>query len=132
MRRKEKTLPNAELELHLDVTITDMLLQIGIPAHIKGYHYVREAIRLSTLDISYLDGVTKILYPAIAKTYKTTASRVERAIRHAIGIAWEKGTLNDTEYHFRTKPTNSEFIALFSDKIRLQLKVAGALGRKVS
>ncbi len=131
MRRKEKTLPNKALELHLDVTITDMLLQIGIPAHIKGYHYVREAIGLSILDIGYLDGVTKILYPSIAKTYKTTASRVERAIRHAIGIAWEKGTLG-ADYHFRTKPTNSEFIALFSDKIRLQLKIAGALDRKVS
>ncbi len=110
----------------LEMVITGILHQIGVPAHVKGYYYVREAIWLSTRDFGYLDGITKILYPTIAKHHQTTASRVERAIRHAIGIAWERGTLQVTDYYLPTRPTNSEFIALISDQIRLRQNTAGA------
>ena len=112
-----------------ELTVTEILHQIGVPAHIKGYQFLRDAILLTTADHSYINAVTKRLYPEIAKRNATTASRVERAIRHAIEVAWDRGdvdTLNSyfgyTIHSLRGKPTNSEFIAMISDKIRLDKK----------
>lgn len=113
----------------LEQTVTDVIHQIGIPAHIKGYHYLRTAIMISVDDSEMINSVTKLLYPTVAKKYSTTSSRVERAIRHAIEIAWDRGdieVLNGifgfTVNSLRGKPTNSEFIALIADKLRLQQK----------
>ena len=110
-------------------TVTEILHQIGVPAHIKGYQFLRDAILLTIADHGYINAVTKRLYPEIAKRNMTTASRVERAIRHAIEVAWDRGdvdTLNSyfgyTIHNLRGKPTNSEFIAMISDKIRLDKK----------
>ena len=109
-----------------ELTVTEILHQIGVPAHIKGYQFLRDAILLTTADHSYINAVTKRLYPEIAKKNGTTASRVERAIRHAIEVAWDRGdvdTLNSyfgyTIHNLRGKPTNSEFIAMIADKMRL-------------
>ena len=117
------------MEQNLENDVTHMLHEIGIPAHIKGYQYLRDAIIMSVEDHEMLSSVTKILYPAIAKKHQTTASRVERAIRHAIEVAWGRGrleTINDlfgyTVSTGKGKPTNSEFIALIADKIRLDYK----------
>ena len=111
------------------LTVTEILHQIGVPAHIKGYQFLRDAILLTTEDHGYINAVTKRLYPEIAKRNGTTASRVERAIRHAIEVAWDRGdvdTLNSyfgyTIHNLRGKPTNSEFIAMIADKIRLDKK----------
>ena len=105
--------------------------QIGVPAHIKGYSYLREAIILSINDREMMSSVTKILYPTVAKMYGTTASRVERAIRHAIEVAWDRGDVDVLSSYFgytiqntRGKPTNSEFIAMISDKMRLRMKIS--------
>lgn len=113
----------------LTVVITEMLHQIGVPAHIKGYRYVREAIRLTVENPEMLNSVTKILYPTVAKTFDSTPSRVERAIRHAIEVAWDRGDVEVLTSYFgytiqseRGKPTNSEFVAMISDKIRLRRK----------
>ena len=113
----------------LESIVTDLILHIGVPAHIKGYHYVRQAIILSVNDPEMINSVTKVLYPTIAKMYQTTSSRVERAIRHAIEIAWDRGDVDVLNEYFgytinigRGKPTNSEFIAMISDKLRLKLK----------
>lgn len=113
----------------LETIVTEVILHIGIPAHIKGYHYIREAIILSVNDTNMINSVTKLLYPTIAKTFSTTSSRVERAIRHAIEIAWDRGDVDTLNAYFgytintgRGKPTNSEFIAMISDKLRLKLK----------
>ncbi len=113
----------------LQVIVSDIMHQIGVPAHIKGYQYLREAIILSIDDPEIMSSVTKVLYPTVAKTYKTTSSRVERAIRHAIEVAWDRGDLDVLSSYFgytiqnsRGKPTNSEFIAMISDKLRLRLK----------
>lgn len=114
-------------DLHdLEKEVTDMIHEIGVPAHIKGYQYLREAIIMTVEDIEMLNSITKILYPAIAKKYQTTSSRVERAIRHAIEVAWSRGKMETLDALFgytinigKGKPTNSEFIALISDKIRL-------------
>jgi len=115
----------------LDVTISEIMHQIGVPAHIKGYLYLREAIRMSVQDSSMMNAVTKILYPTVAKENQTTASRVERAIRHAIEVAWDRGDVDVLSSYFgytiqnsRGKPTNSEFIAMISDKLRLELKAS--------
>lgn len=117
------------MEQNLETDITQMLHEIGIPAHIKGYQYLRDAIIISVEDQEMLTSVTKILYPSIAKKHQTTPSRVERAIRHAIEVAWSRGkmdTINDlfgyTVSTGKGKPTNSEFIALIADKIRLDYK----------
>ncbi len=117
----------------LEIVISDIMRQIGVPAHIKGYQYLREAIALSIKDPSLMHSVTKILYPTVAKNNKTTASRVERAIRHAIEVAWDRGDVDVLSSYFgytiqnsRGKPTNSEFIAMISDKLRLKLKVPEA------
>ena len=110
----------------LDAVVTEMILEIGVPAHIKGYQYVRDAIILAVRQPEVIRGITKVLYPEVAKQNGTTASRVERAIRHAIEVAWDRGdvdTLNSyfgyTIHSLRGKPTNSEFIAMIADKIRL-------------
>ncbi|EWM54262.1 sporulation transcription factor Spo0A [Ruminococcus flavefaciens] len=116
-----------------EIIVTDIIRRLGVPAHIKGYHYLRTAI-LSAIDNQKLmDCVTKLLYPRVAQKYDTTSSRVERAIRHAIEIAWDRGNaemINDFFGYnvdsYRGRPTNSEFIALISDRIRLQLKSAHA------
>ncbi len=112
---------------NIEYIVTDIIHQIGIPAHIKGYHYLRTAIILSIGDDEMINSVTKLLYPTVAERYNTTSSRVERAIRHAIEIAWDRGdvdVLNGifgyTVRNTRGKPTNSEFIALIADKLRLQ------------
>lgn len=117
------------MEQNLENDVTQMLHEIGIPAHIKGYQYLRDAIVISVSDQDMLTSVTKVLYPNIAKNHQTTPSRVERAIRHAIEVAWSRGkmdTINDifgyTVSNGKGKPTNSEFIALISDKIRLDYK----------
>lgn len=113
----------------IDVTISDIMRQIGVPAHIKGYQYLRTAIKLSVNDSEMLGSVTKLLYPTVAKMYNTTASRVERAIRHAIEVAWDRGDVDVLSSYFgytiqsqRGKPTNSEFIAMIADKLKLSLK----------
>lgn len=112
---------------NLEVVVTDMIHQLGVPAHIKGYHYLRAAILSSIEDQALLESVTKMLYPTVAKKFDTTSSRVERAIRHAIEIAWDRGDLDTINSFFgytvnncKGKPTNSEFIALLTDKLRLQ------------
>lgn len=114
---------------NLESDVTTMIHEIGIPAHIKGYQYLREAIMMSVEDAEMLGAVTKILYPTIAKKYDTTPSRVERAIRHAIEVAWSRGKMDTIDELFgytvsvgKGKPTNSEFIALIADKIRLDYK----------
>ena len=106
-----------------------MIHEIGVPAHIKGYQYLRDAIILSVNDMEMLNSITKILYPTVAKKNQTTSSRVERAIRHAIEVAWSRGKLDTLEALFgytvsngKGKPTNSEFIALVADTIRLKSK----------
>ncbi len=111
----------------LEVVVTEMIHQLGVPAHIKGYHYLRAAILASIDDQGLLESVTKQLYPTVAKQFETTSSRVERAIRHAIEIAWDRGDLDTINSFFgytvnncKGKPTNSEFIALLTDKLRLQ------------
>ncbi|WP_017415724.1 sporulation transcription factor Spo0A [Clostridium tunisiense] len=117
--------------MNLEAEITSIIHEIGVPAHIKGYMYLREAITLVVNDIELLSAVTKELYPSIAKRYNTTASRVERAIRHAIEVAWSRGqvdTINKlfgyTIHNDKGKPTNSEFIAMVADKLRLKNKVS--------
>ena len=116
-------------EISLENRVTDMIHEIGIPAHIKGYHYLRDAIMMAIEDMDVLNAITKILYPTVAKKHQTTSSRVERAIRHAIEVAWNRGKLDTldelfgyTVSHGKGKPTNSEFIALVADTIRLEQK----------
>ena len=122
-----KTQPPVVRDLAKDVT--DMIHEIGVPAHIKGYQYLREAIMMSVQDVEMLGSITKVLYPTIAGKFQTTPSRVERAIRHAIEVAWSRGKMETLDgllgYTINTgkgKPTNSEFIALIADKIRLQYR----------
>jgi len=115
----------------LEVVVTDIIHQIGVPAHIKGYNYLRDSILLCVEDADIINAVTKVLYPTVAKRYMTTSSRVERAIRHAIEVAWDRGDVDVLNSYFgytihnsRGKPTNSEFIAMISDKLRLKMKIA--------
>ncbi len=123
MRRPDKT--------SIESMVTNIIHEIGVPAHIKGYQYLREAIILAVEDIDVINAITKVLYPQVAKTFSTTPSRVERAIRHAIEVAWDRGDLDTLQRFFgytvsntKGKPTNSEFIALIADKLQLQLKGA--------
>jgi two-component system response regulator (stage 0 sporulation protein A) len=116
---------------NLDANITSIIHEIGVPAHIKGYQYLREAITIVYNNIEILGAITKTLYPAIAEKYKTTPSRVERAIRHAIEVAWTRGNIDSISYIFgytinisKAKPTNSEFIAMVADKLRIEHKVS--------
>ena len=120
---------NAVRGENLENRVTNMLHEIGIPAHIKGYHYLRDAIIMAVEDMDVLNAITKILYPTVAKKYQTTSSRVERAIRHAIEVAWSRGKLDTLDELFgytvstgKGKPTNSEFIALIADTIQLEYK----------
>jgi len=115
----------------LEVTVTDIIHQIGVPAHIKGYHYLRYAIMTAVENPDIINAVTKQLYPSVAKRFDTTSSRVERAIRHAIEVAWDRGDVEVLNSYFgytihnsRGKPTNSEFIAMISDKLRLRMRNA--------
>ena len=118
-------------EDHLEALVTNVIHGVGVPAHIKGYQYLREAIILVVNDIDVINQITKTLYPQIAHKFKTTPSRVERAIRHAIEVAWGRGEVELMENIFgytvsaaKGKPTNSEFIAMIADKLRLELKSA--------
>ena len=125
-RKKEQT---QEVIHDLEKDVTDMIHEIGVPAHIKGYQYLREAIMMSVEDPAMIGSITKILYPTIAKRFQTTPSRVERAIRHAIEVAWSRGRMETLDAMFgytidtgKGKPTNSEFIALIADRIRLSYR----------
>ena len=116
---------------NLEALVTNMIHEVGVPAHIKGYQYLREAIIMVVNDIEVINQITKQLYPDIAKKFHTTPSRVERAIRHAIEVAWSRGKADEVENIFgytvsasKGKPTNSEFIAMIADKLRLELKTA--------
>lgn len=118
-------------EPSLEIQVTEILHQIGVPAHIKGYHYLRDSIIMAIETPDIINAVTKQLYPSVAKQYDTTASRVERAIRHAIEVAWDRGDVDILNSYFgytihntRGKPTNSEFIAMISDRLRLHMKSA--------
>ncbi len=120
-RRADKT--------NIESMVTSIIHEIGVPAHIKGYQYLREAIIIAVNDMDVINAITKVLYPQVAKTFQTTPSRVERAIRHAIEVAWDRGDLDTLQRFFgytvsntKGKPTNSEFIALIADKLQLQLK----------
>ena len=111
--------------------VTEIMHQLGVPAHIKGYEYLRESILLTVQNSSMMGSVTKMLYPTVARKYKTTPSRVERAIRHAIEVAWDRGNVDVLSAYFgytiqtsRGKPTNSEFIAMIADKLRLRMKAS--------
>lgn len=124
-RRPDKT--------SIETLVTGIIHEIGVPAHIKGYQYLREAIIIAVEDMDVINAITKVLYPQVAKTFQTTPSRVERAIRHAIEVAWDRGDLDTLQRFFgytvsntKGKPTNSEFIALIADKLQLQLKSAEA------
>ena len=121
LRRPDKT--------SIETMVTGIIHEIGVPAHIKGYQYLREAIIIAVNDMDVINAITKVLYPQVAKTFQTTPSRVERAIRHAIEVAWDRGDLDTLQRFFgytvsntKGKPTNSEFIALIADKLQLQLK----------
>ncbi len=134
VQKEIKAIPYAEaresyVERNLENDVTAMIHEIGVPAHIKGYQYLREAIILSVQDVEMLNSITKVLYPTVAKKNQTTPSRVERAIRHAIEVAWNRGKMDTIDALFgytihtgKGKPTNSEFIALIADKIRLEYK----------
>ncbi len=119
------TMPDVELERY----ITKIMLEVGVPAHLKGYHYLREAIMISGKDMETVSSVTKLLYPEIAKRYKTTEQKVERAIRNAIEVSWGRGNMETFEELFgysadsgKNRPTNSEYIARIADKVRLDLR----------
>ena len=125
-RRQDKT--------SIESMVTGIIHEIGVPAHIKGYQYLREAIIIAVGDMDVINAITKVLYPQVAKTFQTTPSRVERAIRHAIEVAWDRGDLDTLQRFFgytvsntKGKPTNSEFIALIADKLQLQLKSSSAV-----
>ena len=117
----------------IESMVTGIIHEIGVPAHIKGYQYLREAIIIAVGDMDVINAITKVLYPQVAKTFGTTPSRVERAIRHAIEVAWDRGDLDTLQRFFgytvsntKGKPTNSEFIALIADRLQLQLRSADA------
>ena len=128
-----KRTPGRMNKANIEAMVTSMIHEIGVPAHIKGYQYLREAIILAVNDMDVINAITKVLYPQVAKTFATTPSRVERAIRHAIEVAWDRGDLDTLQRFFgytvsnsKGKPTNSEFIALIADRLQLQLKNAEA------
>ncbi len=113
----------------LEVRVTEVIHQIGVPAHIKGYQYLRVAIMMAVENMDAVSAITKVLYPSIAKRFKTTSSRVERAIRHAIEVAWDRGDIETLQSYFgytvsgvKGKPTNSEFISMIADRLRLQMQ----------
>ena len=115
--------------MELSGQVTSIIHEIGVPAHIKGYQYLREAILIDVEDMDVINAVTKVLYPEVARRYNTTPSRVERAIRHAIEVAWDRGDLETLQKFFgytvsntKGKPTNSEFIAMIADRLVLQMR----------
>ena len=116
-------------DINIDSMVTSVIHEIGVPAHIKGYQYLREAIKIAVNDMEVINAITKVLYPQVAKTFATTSSRVERAIRHAIEVAWDRGDLEVLQRFFgytisnsKGKPTNSEFIALIADRLQLEIR----------
>lgn len=117
--------------VNMETRVTAIIHEVGVPAHIKGYQYLREAILIAVHDMDVINAVTKVLYPEVAKRFGTTASRVERAIRHAIEVAWDRGDLETLQKYFgytvsnaKGKPTNSEFIAMIADRLQLQMRQA--------
>ena len=129
-KKQNEQLRQEDLTLCLENDVTEIIHEIGVPAHIKGYQYLRDSIIMVVNDMDLLNCITKVLYPTIAKKYATTSSRVERAIRHAIEVAWTRGKVEILDSLFgytisngKGKPTNSEFIALIADKIRLDYKM---------
>jgi len=127
--RKVVGFEKPEEQKALEVRVTEVIHQIGVPAHIKGYQYLRVAIMMAVEDMEAVSAITKVLYPSIAKRFKTTASRVERAIRHAIEVAWDRGDIETLQSYFgytvsgvKGKPTNSEFISMIADRIRLEIE----------
>ena len=130
----QQQLPARKNGTNIETLVTSIIHEIGVPAHIKGYQYLREAIIIAVGDMDVINAITKVLYPQVAKTFQTTPSRVERAIRHAIEVAWDRGDLDTLQRFFgytvsntKGKPTNSEFIALIADKLQLQLKNSSAV-----
>ena len=133
--RRRAAIPAAAMQVEektadIETQVTQIIHQIGVPAHIKGYQYLRTAILLTVKDSDVINSVTKVLYPSVAKKYATTTSRVERAIRHAIEVAWDRGDVDTLNSYFgytiqnnRGKPTNSEFIAMIADNLRLKYKM---------
>ena len=133
--RRRRDIPAAAMQVEdktpdIETQVTQIIHQIGVPAHIKGYQYLRTAILLTIKDSDIINSVTKVLYPSVAKKYATTTSRVERAIRHAIEVAWDRGDVDTLNSYFgytiqnnRGKPTNSEFIAMIADNLRLKYKM---------
>ena len=133
LERMRQAVRNGETEeespVALERLVTSIIHEVGVPAHIKGYQYLREAILIAVNDMDVINAITKVLYPQVAKTFATTPSRVERAIRHAIEVAWDRGDIETLQKFFgytvsniKGKPTNSEFIAMIADRIRLQSK----------
>ncbi|MBQ6143143.1 MAG: sporulation transcription factor Spo0A [Clostridia bacterium] len=129
--QNSKEIVNYGNNSNMEIKITEILHQIGVPAHIKGYHYLRNSIMMSIENPDIINSVTKQLYPSVAHNFETTSSRVERAIRHAIEVAWDRGDIDILNSYFgytihnsRGKPTNSEFIAMISDRLRLSLRTA--------
>ena len=131
----DSVMPASSTDSHngseLEIIVSDIMHQLGVPAHTKGYQYLRTAILLTIENPEMMHSVTKELYPTVAKTYKTSSSRVERAIRHAIEVAWDRGDVDVLSSYFgytiqsqRGKPTNSEFIAMIADKLRLKMKIS--------
>ena len=130
-RKKDAESAKGAISGDLEAQVTKIIHQIGVPAHIKGYQYLRAAILMTIEDSNIINSVTKILYPSVAKKFGTTTSRVERAIRHAIEVAWDRGDVDTLNSYFgytiqnaRGKPTNSEFIAMIADNLRLKFKYA--------
>ncbi len=135
VNRRMSDLPVSAMQLEeksadIETKVSQIIHQIGVPAHIKGYQYLRTAILLTIKDSDIINSVTKVLYPSVAKKYQTTTSRVERAIRHAIEVAWDRGDVDTLNSYFgytiqnnRGKPTNSEFIAMIADNLRLKYKM---------
>jgi len=131
LRNRTEDEPKSSYSTDMEAQVTKIIHQIGVPAHIKGYQYLRTAILMTIEDNEVINSVTKILYPTVAKKYGTTTSRVERAIRHAIEVAWDRGDVDTLNSYFgytiqnsRGKPTNSEFIAMIADNLRLKYKFA--------
>ena len=129
LNQKRNPAVRTRSDVNIEAMVTSIIHEIGVPAHIKGYQYMREAIMIAVQDMDVINSITKVLYPQVAKTFQTTSSRVERAIRHAIEVAWERGDIETLQRFFgytvsnaKGKPTNSEFIALIADKLQLQIK----------
>lgn len=129
--RPEVRLHSEKNEAELELRVTKMIHEVGVPAHIKGYQYLRDAIMMTVDDMNIINAITKVLYPTVARHYSTTSSRVERAIRHAIEVAWDRGDVEVLQKVFgytvsqtKGKPTNSEFISMLADRLRLELKTS--------